>query len=748
MKYFFIVFLLFLSTGIAQKQSITPEKDRSSQEYHPIDGTPFLEAQNKEVNNYFRENPDALTQQKLNKTQSWGFTVGTNKSFYAYNFITDTRYSTAFTCRAVGNNCYIFVEDSLWGTRVFQPGVDSVLTAFDSRTPANPSLGIYQMELNAFGNPPDVDNDPRIVILILNIIDGFIGSGGYIAGYFSSYNELPSTTYPQSNTGEFYYVDGNPLNLTTPNGIQTAMSTAAHEFQHMINFNYHQSSSQLTFINESCSMLAELYCGYPSNNQSLYGNESNHYLFDWRTVDNPLVLNDYSRAQKFSLYLWDQFGIGIFRYIVQTQIFQSVPLINYSLQQIGQSLNFNDVFINWLLANSLNDTTINRSYGYAYPNIYKSHSTAYYNPNVSGGTTLDNLAAEYITFANGSNLNITFNTASASIIVKAIEIGSGTNQVVDVPLNSMFSIPEFGTTYSSVTFVIINTDQNTDQNYTFTSSGTVLNIAQELKWDTTEPTGYYIWSSGDTVAVQFNAYPGARLDSIRVALRRAGSITGGVWEFTGTSRPTPLGKNLASPITASISTETSVPYPVPYQNWTTVDLRSYSITTDKDFVVGFVIGKTPNTPGVMVTDYPSTDPYHSYTYLNAPPGGGDPDWYYISSGTAIVAIYLIRAYVSLVTSAGTETAVELTPVDFSLGQNYPNPFNPSTRIQYQVSGNSHVTLKIYNVLGTEVATLVNEEKEAGYHSVDFNESELPSGVYFYGLRAGNFIDTKKMLLLK
>ena len=106
---------------------------------------------------------------------------------------------------------------------------------------------------------------------------------------------------------------------------------------------------------------------------------------------------------------------------------------------------------------------------------------------------------------------------------------------------------------------------------------------------------------------------------------------------------------------------------------------------------------------------------------------------------------------------------------FELMQNYPNPFNPSTRIQYQVSSNSHVTLKIYNVLGTEVATLVNEEKEAGYHSIDFDASEFPSGVYFYRIQVystdsgiGNpesssakgqaggiiFIDTKKMLLLK
>jgi hypothetical protein len=749
-KYFFILLVLSFSTGYTQSTFVIPKTDKGIQKSYPIDGTYLLEAQNNEVYKYFKNNPAALTQQKLNKVQDWGFTVGTNKSFYAYNFTNSTRYSTSFTCRAVGNNCYIFVEDSVWDTRVDQSAVDSVLKAFDSSTPANPSLGIYHMDVNAFGTPPDVDNDPRVVILILNIRDGWTGSGGYVAGYFDSYNEVLS--YANSNKGEFYYVDANPLNLKSPYGIQTGMSTTAHEFQHMINFNYHTSNPQLTFINESCSMLAELYCGYPPDNQAGYANETNYYLFGWRGNDNTLVLNDYSRAQKFSWYLCDQFGIGLFKYIVQSSNSFGIDIINDALQKYGQSATFNDVFRNWLIANTLNDTTVDRSYGYDYPNITKSKKINYNNPNSSGSNILDNLSADYISFANGSNLNITFTTANSSIIVKAIKYGTSIPEVVDVPTNSAFNVPDFGTTYSSITFIIINAFENGKQSYSFNSTGTVINSAQELKWDTTEPTGYYNFTTGDTVAVQFDAFPGAKLDSIRVALRRAGSITGGVWEFTGNIQPTPLGKKLAAPITASISTQTTLPYPIPYKNWTTVDLRSYSISTDKNFVVGFVIGEIPNAPAVMATDFPSTGPYHSFTYLQVADGVPAPNWYYITSGTDTVAIYLIRAYASLVTSAGTETVVELTPKDFSLEQNYPNPFNPSTVINYKLADREFVSLKVYDLLGNEISTLVNEEKPAGNYRVEFNPSagslHLANGVYFYRLQAGNFIETKKMILLK
>ncbi|OGU79604.1 MAG: hypothetical protein A2W11_05395 [Ignavibacteria bacterium RBG_16_35_7] len=90
----------------------------------------------------------------------------------------------------------------------------------------------------------------------------------------------------------------------------------------------------------------------------------------------------------------------------------------------------------------------------------------------------------------------------------------------------------------------------------------------------------------------------------------------------------------------------------------------------------------------------------------------------------------------------------LFPTEYKLEQNYPNPFNPTTTIGFGIMEKGNVRMSVLNILGEEIKVLLNEEKEAGHHSIDFNGSDLPSGVYFYQLRAGNFIDTKKMLLLK
>jgi len=91
---------------------------------------------------------------------------------------------------------------------------------------------------------------------------------------------------------------------------------------------------------------------------------------------------------------------------------------------------------------------------------------------------------------------------------------------------------------------------------------------------------------------------------------------------------------------------------------------------------------------------------------------------------------------------------EFQPLAFKLEQNYPNPFNPSTTISYQLPTSGQVTLKVYNILGDEVASLVNEEKPAGNYDVKFDASQLSSGVYFYKLQTGDFVETKKMILMK
>jgi hypothetical protein len=100
-------------------------------------------------------------------------------------------------------------------------------------------------------------------------------------------------------------------------------------------------------------------------------------------------------------------------------------------------------------------------------------------------------------------------------------------------------------------------------------------------------------------------------------------------------------------------------------------------------------------------------------------------------------------YISVIDETGAKTSPS-----FNLYQNYPNPFNPSTYISYHLPTSALIVLKVFDVMGREIQTLVSERQNAGNHSVQFNGSKLPSGVYFYRLETGMFHDTRKLLLLK
>ena len=124
-------------------------------------------------------------------------------------------------------------------------------------------------------------------------------------------------------------------------------------------------------------------------------------------------------------------------------------------------------------------------------------------------------------------------------------------------------------------------------------------------------------------------------------------------------------------------------------------------------------------------------------------GGGYPGFVGLVDSLQLIYEGLIK-----LTDVDQNENISAIPFQSDLSQNYPNPFNPTTKIKYQIPTGGIVSLKVYDVLGREVAALVNEEKPTGSYVVEFDASNLASGVYFYSLQTGNFIQTKKMILLR
>ena len=148
-------------------------------------------------------------------------------------------------------------------------------------------------------------------------------------------------------------------------------------------------------------------------------------------------------------------------------------------------------------------------------------------------------------------------------------------------------------------------------------------------------------------------------------------------------------------------------------------------------------------PGAFVAGHGTTIAPQEYRITDMPETGG-VWWYRLKQ----VDLDGVVQYSEPIRAEGTTDVAASAPVSFSLAQNYPNPFNPSTTIGYGLPARSHVVLSIYNALGQEVALLMNGDQEAGYHEQVFDARALPSGVYWYRMTAGSFVETRRLVLVR
>ena len=121
---------------------------------------------------------------------------------------------------------------------------------------------------------------------------------------------------------------------------------------------------------------------------------------------------------------------------------------------------------------------------------------------------------------------------------------------------------------------------------------------------------------------------------------------------------------------------------------------------------------------------------------------------YLRTGISVVLGGVFKTVLDTTLVGVEDESGKLMPEKFSLNQNYPNPFNPTTKISWQLPEGSWQTLKVYDLIGNEIATLVDEYRPLGKYEIEFDATGLPSGIYFYQIRAGKFVETKKMVLLK
>ena len=329
--------------------------------------------------------------------------IGDQISFYGIDFRNYNQYRTKATLRSIGNFCYIFVEDSQWRLTVTAKVVQNLNRVFEQLTLSDRNRGIYQIETQAFGHPPNIDNDDRIYLLLLDIPDRFRFQGEFIGGYFNPIDQARGRlVHPKlgkamwSNERDMIYIDTDPLNV----GSNEGFGTVAHEFQHLIHWKHDQNEE--IWVNEGISEYAMLLCGYPSvEHLQAFGQKPNTSLTNW-PAEGKNQLPSYGATYLWILYLDEHYGGTNFVSSLIKNRLAGISGINQVLQLHGFRQSFSSVFSDWKVANYLDDVTFERGrFGYRKVNIQaKIHRKHRYYPIDVTGDRLEGYATYYLEFSN------------------------------------------------------------------------------------------------------------------------------------------------------------------------------------------------------------------------------------------------------------------------------------------------------------------------------------------------------------
>ena len=358
--------------------------------------------------------------------------IGTERTFFVPDFRSRQQYTVSAVLRGIGNFCYIFVEEAEWDTRVTAETVASIVHAFDIATPANPRQGIYATLTGFFGLPPDIDENGRVILLLLNIQDANHASQ-YTAGFFNPADQSRGVLrtpgfrgFPiRSNEADMLYIDTQPLN---PNS-EVAHNVIAHEFLHLIHWRH--DPHEAIWVDEGCAGYASFLCGYSVlEHVDAFEKTPSVSLIAWPERDAD-TLPHYGAAFLWMIYLHEQHGgVETLTEIVRNRG-TSLTGIADALALRGVTQKVSDIFIQWKLANYLSD----------YRAVRLSLSPRRWHDAYPSGTQegkLSNFSADYIGFEDAGGLTLGFSSNSgANSAAHAIEFhNTGDIHVREIKLST------------------------------------------------------------------------------------------------------------------------------------------------------------------------------------------------------------------------------------------------------------------------------------------------------------------------
>ena len=397
------------------------------------------------------------------------YEVGDTQTFWKWDLsiMPPLWVQTPATCRAVGEHCYVFVADEDWNIHMDDSDVQVVFYYLEEETMAGDDYGAVEMDIIHFGPIPDeLDNDPKLIVFY-SALGSFQGT--MFDGYFSVYNQVTEQEAQQmnppghSNECEMIYMTCHPLSPTDP----IRISALAHELEHLIHWG--GDDNENTWVDEGLAELAMVYFGMPDPITQFNSNPDNS-LIEWNQD-----FADYVKTMLFFTYFMEQFDDGSLIQDIVAEPQNSISGISTQLIEHGYTVPFESIFVNWTIANFLDDPDVmDGLYNYEALDLPTFSTFATHNSYPASRTgTVNNWAADYVRLYPGDNdLQIEMDT-NQEISLGAIRIGSGGNtSTVDGFIadgNFIQELPPLTEDYSQMILVFSNRNYSA-LNYSYTVS--------------------------------------------------------------------------------------------------------------------------------------------------------------------------------------------------------------------------------------------------------------------------------------
>ncbi len=496
----FAILFLFTNIAFSQNRFSLPRDSRMSLD-QTVTSVPFGkcgtvlitdELIQQAIENTRKNKPgvyDLMQRARLEKITTAQDTIGTRRNFFVLNFQTNDFDNVTAELRAKGSLSQIWVDTTEMNNQhVTQVEVDSLLRALENSTPPasrDPSKGIIELDEFLFGPPPNIDGDGITDFLIVDIKDGAGPNDPFVAGFFFSNDQ--NFASQGSNKRDILYIDSFPAIFSNDQRrLSIALSTLAHEFQHLIHWHFDQDET--SFVNEGLSEVAEALCGYGLRSPSQYFNNTDVPLFNWNRNN---ALPDAARAALFTLYYDEQLGDAALKLVVAEPANRETG-IQKVMDQLGVGMTFEQMFTNFCIANYLNNREFDSRFGYVFPIAGRPQEVHNHsNPNQNfENETVSSFAVDYIVYSFGDSLEITF-TSLVNLDVLAIKIGPGDSilQVDQVNLGTPYSVPEFGSSVRKIIFAVINNTLSR-ATYSYHSTGVQKGFISELAHDDGTPDAF------------------------------------------------------------------------------------------------------------------------------------------------------------------------------------------------------------------------------------------------------------------